>query len=103
MNLESTIEEIVERTMRRVIREELQPELLTPAQAGELVGRSGKTILAWVREGKLARHGAGKPLVSRAELLALQAEPTKRRARGHDEPSAEAEVRRLNERVRRTG
>jgi hypothetical protein len=95
MSLEQAIEEIVERTVRRVLREEFRPELLTPAQAGELVGRSSKTICAWMREGKLQRHGEGKPLVSRAELLSLCGPSAKRARPAGKAPSAEAEVHRL--------
>lgn len=92
VSFEEQLEVLVERVVRRVVREEMQPELLTPAQAGALVGRSPKTICQWIREERLTRHGPGKPLVSRKEVLALQGAPRRARTRA---PSAESEARRL--------
>ena len=97
MTFEETLETVVDRVVRRVLREELQPELLTPAQAGALVGRSAKTICTWVKEGRLTQHGAGKPLVSRKELLALGS--ARRRRAPSGPPSAESEVKRLLDQV----
>lgn len=100
MTLEESFEMIVERTVRRVLREELHPELLTASEAGDVARRSAKTVLAWVRAGRLKRYGEGKPLVSRKELLELLAAPkapAKRLVKGV--PSAEEEMRRLHRRA----
>lgn len=91
MSFEEQLEVVLERVVRRVVREELQPELLTPAQAGLLVGRSAKTICEWIRLGTLERHGPGKPLVSRKQLLQL----TRTRKPRRRPLSAETEARRL--------
>lgn len=96
MTLDSAFRLIIREEVRAVLREELHPPLLTPAQAGELVGRSAKTVLAWVRAGKLGRHGPGpRPLVSRAELLALAEAPRAARGSTAKPLTAEAEIHRL--------
>lgn len=101
LDLDALVEELAERVAARVVQK-LQPELLTPARAGELVGLSAKTILARIRQGKLQRYGSGRrPLVSRKELLALEGSPKAQRELSGRVPSAEAEVRRLM--TRRTG
>lgn len=99
MDLEQSLRRLIREEVRAAVREELHPPLLSPAQAGQLVDRSAKTILNWLREGKLQRQGPGpRPLVSRAELLALAEAPRKARTSaraGGKAPSAEAEVHRL--------
>lgn len=104
MSLDERFVALVKEAMREVLREEragAQPELLTPAQAGELAGGlSAKTIRAWIRAGKLKRYGTERrPMVSRAELMELLERPSLRRA-AEKGPTAEAEVHRL---TRRTG
>lgn len=100
MNLEQTIRQLIREEVRAAVREELQPELLTPAMAGELVQRSAKTVLGWVRAGRLKRYGEGRPLVSRKELLALLAAPkVPRGSLAERVPSAEEEMRRLQRRA----
>jgi Helix-turn-helix domain len=100
MTLDETFRALIREEVRAALREELHPPLLTPADAGKLVGRSAKTVLTWVREGKLQRHGPGpRPLVSRAELLALAEAPrAARTSRAEKAPSAEAEIHRLTRR-----
>ena len=62
------------------------PDLVSVDRAAELAGVAPKTIANWVSGGRLTRHGVPrKPLVSRAELLALLApaspsEPPRARA-----------------------
>lgn len=102
VSLEAAIEEIVERAVRRVLREEQQPELLTPERAGALIGLSAKTIRKRIQDGQLQRYGSGRrPLVSKKELLALEGAPKAQRELSGRVPSAEAEARRLM--TRRTG
>lgn len=99
--LEQLVERAVERAFRRVMGGgDLQPDLLTLAEAGQLAKRAPKTVGGWVKAGDLKRYGQGRPLVSRKELLELLSEPTARARPLERVPSAEAEVRRL---VGRTG
>lgn len=94
------IERAVERGVERALRK-LQPELLTPEEAGALAKKSAKTIREWIRLGKLRRHGQGRPMVSREELLALLVAPRETRsARNAKAPTAEGETRRLLKGVR---
>jgi hypothetical protein len=81
-----------EDAIRTIVREELRPirealetlrapsattEMMTANEAAELARRSPETIRAWVRAGKLKRHGVnGRLLVRRDDLLRLlQSEP----------------------------
>lgn len=68
--------------IREVVREELraalearqaEPELVTTTQAGAISSVSERTIMAWVRKGRLRRYGGESRvvLVNKAELLAF--------------------------------
>lgn len=77
--------------IRSIIREELA-RLATPEEylsirgAADLAGVVPATVRRWVREGKLARHGAGRHLrVRRAELE----EFLRRGGRGEENQSPE--------------
>lgn len=67
MSFENELRGMLRDVVREVVREELgarptdlQNELLTYEQAGELVSVSPSTIKRWVSKGKLAAVGKGK-------------------------------------------
>jgi excisionase family DNA binding protein len=84
LDLEAIIEASVERAVRRALadqRPEIQPELLTVAQAAELAQVSGATIRQWVVTGSLNRYGSARKLrVRRDELLRVQQPATEQTA-----------------------
>jgi hypothetical protein len=76
MSLDVLIEQILDRVeerLRRVLREErgATGDLLTYAEAGELVRRAPRTVARWVSSGRLP--SAGRGLVRRADVLAAVA------------------------------
>jgi len=79
----------LEEMIRAIVREELGPlreqieralgaggdELLTPAQAAELLKVQPATLRAWVRRGALTNHGSLRaPRYRRSEVLSVKAE-----------------------------
>jgi hypothetical protein len=76
MSLDVLIEQILDRVeerLRRVLREErgATGDLLTYAEAGDLVRRAPRTIARWVSSGRVP--SAGRGLVRRADVLAAVA------------------------------
>lgn len=69
--LEEMIAEVVETTVRRVVREELgrsAPDVMDTAQASAYTGRSAKTIRAWISDGMPATRKGARLTVRREDL-----------------------------------
>lgn len=90
MSFEESLIRVVEETVRRVVREELQakgPEVMTLEQASAYSGLAAKTLRNWKAEGRLkATKKRGRVYVHRADLD---------RARAGTSPEEEATLARL--------
>jgi excisionase family DNA binding protein len=72
MLTDDQLDELAQRVAEILACREPEPDLLTLDQAASMAGVSPRTISNWISAGRLERHGvARKPLVARAELLAL--------------------------------
>lgn len=77
---------------------ELPNDLVTPNEAGKLIGVTGKTIRNWIDAGKLAGFRVGgRRRVSRECVLAMMTRDVPREGRG---PMTKAESRAKAEHVR---
>jgi excisionase family DNA binding protein len=55
--------------VRRLSPAEL-PDVITPAETGQLLGKSTETILRWCRDGVIpARHVGGSLLISKPAVM----------------------------------
>lgn len=77
MSIEEQLADLVERTVRRVIREELgtaRADYLSAVEAAQVAGVSAQTVRAWIRAGKIPGYRAGRVWrVRRNELESLLA------------------------------
>lgn len=67
--LQEFVRQVVREELARVHAPQTYPDLLTTAEAAQLVRSTQGTIRRWIRENRLSASGSpGKHLVSRAEL-----------------------------------
>ena len=85
-HLEEVVERAAERAVERAVRRLLptleesptrrgDDDLLKTREAAAIARVTVPTVQEWVRAGKLKRHGTGRILISRAELLAYLSRP----------------------------
>ncbi len=96
VDTEGRLPEFLSEEVRKVMREQIRPQAevdayMPVAQAARMAAVTPDTIRAWIRQGRLREHSAGRELrVRRSDLERLLAEPR----RLENEPAPEELARR---------